>query len=90
MTDSKQNFKLNPNEIFISSSLLNNIIRNTNAKKVIIEEATSELWYETYNGEGTVQFKNNMQYKGNLHFGMIDNPNPDFPCTLIFPVGLNI
>ena len=87
MTDSKQNFKLNPNEIFISSSLLNNIIRNTNAKKVIIEEATSELWYETYNGEGTVQFKNNMQYKGNLHFGMIDNPNPDFPCTLIFPSG---
>ena len=87
MTETKQNFKLHPNDLFISSTLLNNIIKKTTAKKVIIEEATSELWYETYNGEGTIQFKNNMQYKGNLHFGLIDNPDQDFPCTLIFPSG---
>ena len=87
MTETKQNFKLHPNDLFISSTLLNNIIKKTTAKKVIIEEATSELWYETYNGEGTIQFKNSMQYKGNLHFGLIDNPDQDFPCTLIFPSG---
>jgi hypothetical protein len=39
----KPNFKLQPNELFISSSLLNNIIQKTDIKKAIIEETTSEL-----------------------------------------------
>ena len=43
MTETKQNFKLHPNDLFISSTLLNNIIKKTTANKVIIEEATSEL-----------------------------------------------
>ena len=87
MTETKPNYKLNQNELFLSSSLLNNIIKNSTVKKAIIEEKTSELWYETYNGIGTIQFKNNMEYTGNLHYGIIDNQNPESPCTLIFPSG---
>ena len=56
-------------------------------KKATVEETTSELWYETYNGKGKLKFKNNMEYKGNLHYGMINNEDPESPCTLIFPSG---
>ena len=87
MTETKPNFKLNPKELFISAPLLNNIIRKSTVKKAIIEETTSELWYETYNGEGTLQFKNNMAYTGNIHYGIIDNQDPESPCTLVFPSG---
>ena len=87
MTENKPNFKLHQNELFISTSLLNNIIKNSTVKKAIIEETSSELWYETYNGTGTVKFKNNMEYTGNLHYGIINNKDPESPCTLIFPSG---
>ena len=87
MTENKPNFKLHQNELFISTSLLNNIIKNSTVKKSIIEETSSELWYETYNGTGTVKFKNNMEYTGNLHYGIINNKDPESPCTLIFPSG---
>ena len=87
MTDSRPNFKLQPNELFISTSLLNNIIKQSTVKKATVEETTSELWYETYNGKGKLKFKNNMEYKGNLHYGIINNEDPESPCTLIFPSG---
>ena len=87
MNETKPNFKLHQNELFISTSLLNNIIKNSTVKKAIIEETSSELWYETYNGSGTIKFKNNMEYTGNLHYGIINNNDPESPCTLIFPSG---
>ena len=87
MAETKPNFKLRQNELFISTSLLNNIIKNSTVKKAIIEEKASELWYETYNGVGTVQFNNDMEYTGNLHYGIINNQDPESPCTLIFPSG---
>ena len=83
----KPNFKLQPNELFISASLLNNIIKTTDIKKAIIEETTSELWYETLNGYGSITFKNNIQYSGNLRYGILSNEDPDKPCTIIFPNG---
>ena len=87
MAESRPNFKLYPNELFISTPLLNTIIKHSTVKKVIIEETTSELWYETYNGKGTIKFKNNMEYTGNLHYGLINNEESESPCTLIFPSG---
>ena len=83
----KPNFKLQPNELFISSSLLNNIIQKTDIKKAIIEETTSELWYETLHGYGSITFKNNIQYSGNIRYGILSNEDPEKPCTIVFPNG---
>ena len=87
MAEARPNFKLHPKELYISTSLMNNIISHSTVKKVVIEETTSELWYETYNGQGTIKFKNNMKYTGNLHYGLINNADIDNPCTIIFPNG---
>ena len=87
MQEIKPYFKLKPNEQFISSSLLNNIIKSTNIKKAILEETTSELWYETLHGYGNVIFKNNIKYSGNIKYGLLSNEDPEKPCTIIFPNG---
>ena len=87
MAETKPNFKLHQKELYISTPLLNNIISQSTVKKAIIEETTSELWYETYNGPGTMKFKNSMKFQGNLHYGIINNEDPENPCTLIFPGG---
>ena len=52
----RQNFKLKPSENFISTALLKNLIKTTDIPKAIIEETTSELWYETLNGVGKIEF----------------------------------
>ena len=83
----RQNFKLQPTDNFISSALLNNLIKTTNIPKAIVEETTSELWYETLHGYGTIEFKNNLKYEGNLRYGILDNDDPENPCTLNFPDG---
>ena len=87
MQEIKPYFKLKPNELFISSSLLNNIIKSTNVKKAILEETTSELWYETLHGYGDVTFKNNIRYTGNIKYGLLSNEDIEKPCTIIFPNG---
>ena len=87
MQEYKPNFRLKPNELFISSLLLNNIIKSSNIKKAILEETTSELWYETLHGYGTITFKNNIQYQGNLRYGILSNEDEEKPCTIIFPNG---
>ena len=87
MQEVKPNFRLKPNELFITSPLLNNIIKSSDIKKAIIEETTSELWYETLHGYGTITFKNKIQYSGNLKYGILSNEDPDKPCTIIFPNG---
>ena len=83
----RQNYKLQSTDNFISSELLNNLIKKSNIPKAIVEETTSELWYETLHGYGTIEFKNNLTYEGNLRYGILDNDDPDNPCTLIFPDG---
>ena len=87
MQEYKPNFRLKPNELFISSLLLNNIIKSSDIKKAILEETTSELWYETLHGYGNVTFKNNIQYQGNLKYGILSNEDEEKPCTIIFPNG---
>ena len=84
---SRPNFKLNRDDIFISLPLLNNIISSTTINKAVVEENFSELWYETFHGYGKITFKNNITYEGSLKYGILDNEDPDSPCTLCFPDG---
>ena len=83
----RQNFKLTPNEKFISSKLLENLITETDINKAIVEEMNSELWFETLNGYGKVKFKNLVEYTGSLHYGILESESPDKPCTIVFPNG---
>ena len=83
----RQNFKLKPSENFISTALLKNLIKTSTIPKAIIEETTSELWYETLSGEGKIEFKNNVTYEGNLRYGILDNQDVSKPCVLTFPDG---
>ena len=87
MSESRQNFKLKPKEKFISTQLLTNIIKSSNISKAVVEEPTSELWYETLNGSGTIIFKNNVTYEGFLKYGILNNEDPENPCTITFPDG---
>ena len=87
MSESRQNFKLKPKEKFISSQLLTNIIKTSTISKAVVEEPTSELWYETLNGYGKITFKNNVTYEGFLKYGILNNEDPDNPCTINFPDG---
>ena len=84
---SRPNFKLQPTDSFISIPLLNNIIASTTVKKAVVEETISELWYETLHGYGKITFKNNIIYEGSLKYGILNNEDPDSPCTICFPDG---
>ena len=83
----RENFKLKPTDSFISIPLLNNIISSTTVKKAVVEENTSELWYETLHGYGKITFKNNITYEGSLKYGILHSDDPENPCTLCFPDG---
>ena len=86
-TEVRENFKLQPGEKFISTSLLNSILKTSDHKKAVVEESDSELWYETLNGPGTLTFKNKVKYTGNIKYGILTNTDPSQPCTIIFPNG---
>ena len=83
----RQNFQLNQKDSYITFSLLNNIISSTTMKKAVIEETSSELWYETLHGPGKINFKNNITYEGNLRYGILHNEDPENPSIIIFPDG---
>ena len=84
---SRPNYKLTPTDSYITYSLLNNIISSTTSQKAVIEETSSELWYETLHGPGKINFKNNITYEGTLKYGILDNPDQENPSILIFPDG---
>ena len=83
----RPNFKLLPTDSFISVPLLNNIIASTTVQKAVVEESISELWYETLHGYGKITFKNNITYEGSLKYGILNNEDPNTPCTICFPDG---
>ena len=87
MSDSRQSYKLKQKEKFISSQILTNIIKSTDIPKAVVEETTSELWYETLNGQGKIIFKNNVTYEGYLKYGILNTEDPENPCTIKFPDG---
>ena len=83
----RPNYKLEPTDSYITFSMLNNIISSTTIKRAVIEEKSSELWYETLHGQGTINFKNNITYEGNLKYGILHNEDQDNPSTINFPDG---
>ena len=82
-----QNFQLKSTDSYITLSLLKNIISSSTTKKAVLEEASSELWYETLHGPGKIVFKNNITYEGNLKYGLLHNIDEENPSTLNFPDG---
>ena len=66
LSDEKENYKLKKNDLYIPLSLLSNIIKSTDIPQTTIEESSSELFYSTLNGEGTIIYNNNIKYTGNL------------------------
>ena len=82
-----QNFQLKSTDSYITLSLLKNIISSSTTKKAVLEEASSELWYDTLHGPGKIVFKNNITYEGNLKYGLLHNIDEENPSTLNFPDG---
>ena len=80
-------FKIQKNEKYIPTQILENIIESTNVSKAFLEEDYSELWYESKNGKGKTVFRNNITYEGFLKFGILNNENPEEPCKINFPDG---
>ena len=83
----RPSFELKPSDSYITLSLLNNIMTSTTIKKAVIEEISSELWYETLHGPGKINFKNNITYEGNMKYGILDNSDPENPSIINFPDG---
>ena len=81
----RPSFELKPSDSYITLSLLNNIMTSTTIKKAVIEEISSELWYETLHGPGKINFKNNITYEGNMKYGILDNSDPENPSIINFP-----
>lgn len=82
-----QSFKLEKGDKFISLKLLNNIIKETDIQKAVVEEENSELWFETLNGFGTVFFTNNITYKGYIKYGLLESISEEQLSTITFPDG---
>ena len=82
-----QTFQLKPSDSYITFSLLKNILSSSTAKKAVLEETSSELWYETLNGPGKIVFKNNITYEGNIKYGLLNSTDENHPSILNFPDG---
>ena len=82
-----QTFQLKPSDSYITFSLLKNILSSSTAKKAVLEETSSELWYETLNGPGKIVFKNNITYEGNIKYGLLNSKDENHPSILNFPDG---
>ena len=82
-----QTFQLKPSDSYITFSLLKNILSSSTAKNAVLEETSSELWYETLNGPGKIVFKNNITYEGNIKYGLLNSTDENHPSILNFPDG---
>ena len=80
-------FKIQKNEKYIPIQILENLIESSTVSKAYLEEDSSELWYESKNGNGKTVFRNNITYEGFLKYGILNNENPKEPCTINFPDG---
>lgn len=72
------NVKINNKEHFIPLKLLEQIVSESDIKKLTIEEEQSELYFDTYNGSGKIYFKNGNVYEGYVKYGIlnsVEDPN---------------
>ena len=84
---SRPTFKIQRNEKYIPSQILENIIESSTVSKAFLEENSSELWYESKNGFGKTVFRNKITFEGCLKYGILNNENPQEPCKINFPDG---
>ena len=52
---------------------MENIIKTTDIKTVVIEEEQSELCFDTLNGAGRIIFNSNGVYEGHVKYGILDS-----------------
>lgn len=79
--------KIKDNQKYLPYRLLEQIIKETDVSKKIIEETNSELWYETLTGLGKILFNNNVTYYGSVNNGVLDSGPKTQTCTIIFSDG---
>ena len=79
--------KIKDNQKYLPYKLLEQIIKETDVSKKIIEETNSELWYETLTGLGKILFNNNVTYYGSVNNGVLDSGSKTQTCTLLFADG---
>jgi hypothetical protein len=77
--------KITNKEAYIPLKLMENIIKSTDIKTVVIEEEQSELCFDTLNGTGKIVFNSNGIYEGNVKYGILDSSGKI--SSLIFPDG---
>ncbi|MCQ2819494.1 MAG: hypothetical protein MJ252_19705 [archaeon] len=82
----RKNYKLREGERFTSTTVLKNIIKETDIPKAVVEEINSELWFETFHGTGFVNFQNGIKYEGHMHYGILESLANE-TSTLTFPNG---
>lgn len=82
-----QSVKITEKDSYISLKLLEQIVKETNISKKIIEETNSELWYETINGSGKLFFHNNVTYSGNVRYGVLESGPENISGILTFADG---
>ena len=79
--------KITKNDQFLSIKLLEQLIKETDIPKEMIEEENSELWFETLTGKGKLFFENNIHYIGNVKFGLFESGNPGEIAEISFTDG---
>lgn len=79
--------KIKEGQKYIPYKLLEQIVIETNINKKLIEEINSELWYETLNGVGHIEFNNNTLFQGNMENGIIDSGKQNVLCKFKFADG---
>ena len=79
--------KIKEGQKYIPYKLLEQIVIETNINKKLIEEINSELWYETLNGVGHIEFNNNTSFQGNMENGIIDSGKHNVLCKFKFADG---
>lgn len=77
--------KITNKEAYIPLKLMENIIKSTDIKTVVIEEEQSELCFDTLNGTGKIIFNTNGVYEGTVKYGILDSVGKN--STLTFADG---
>jgi len=77
--------KITNKEAYIPLKLMENIIKSSDIKTVVIEEEQSELCFDTFNGSGKIVFNSNGIYEGNVKYGILDSAGKT--SILTFPDG---
>ena len=77
--------KVTSKDVYIPQKLLDNIVKETDVMPITIEEEQSEIFFSSLSGLGTLIFKNNTRYEGNVKYGMLETGDEKRNSLLFFP-----